>query len=231
MLTSLLDASIPCADGPDEPLSDYSASITVNAKCEVVFRDHKRKILEFISRYEAFLGAIAWFTDTDIISALRDKKIGIVVQKEDFLRPESKVSKVALRRAYSSVPDTLTRYELPGVANSLSVCGSPEVEPFRCVGNHNRNKEAAMPRMHNKFLIGCDYVKFPDRNSSVEPRAVWTGSYNFTFNAQASFENALIIEDSTLALAFAKEWAQIYALSEPLDWASEWVAPQYRIGT
>ncbi len=31
--------------------------------------------------------------------------------------------------------------------------------------------------------------------------------------------------------AYAREWFQVYAISEPLDWESEWCEPQYRIGT
>ena len=31
--------------------------------------------------------------------------------------------------------------------------------------------------------------------------------------------------------AYYQEWGQVFALSEPLDWESEWVEPEYRIGT
>lgn len=31
--------------------------------------------------------------------------------------------------------------------------------------------------------------------------------------------------------AYYKEFQQIYALSEPLDWETEWAAPELRIGT
>jgi phosphatidylserine/phosphatidylglycerophosphate/cardiolipin synthase-like enzyme len=85
--------------------------------------------------------------------------------------------------------------------------------------------------MHNKFLVGCDYLEACSGSFLVVPKQVWTGSYNFSYNARASFENALIISDTEIAMAYAQEWAQIYALSEPLDWQKDWVAPEYRIGT
>ena len=53
------------------------------------------------------------------------------------------------------------------------------------------------------------------------PKVVWTGSFNFTINAGRSL----------VAAAYAHEWSQVAALSEPLDWASEWMAPEYRLGT
>lgn len=60
---------------------------------------------------------------------------------------------------------------------------------------------------------------------------VWTGSYNFTQNAERSWENAVIIRDPVIADAYLREWAQLYSLSEPLDWKSPYVAPEWRIGT
>lgn len=63
------------------------------------------------------------------------------------------------------------------------------------------------------------------------PKKVWTGSFNFTKNAVQSFENAVIISDEMIARAYMREFEQIVALSEELDWASEYVAPEYRIGT
>jgi phosphatidylserine/phosphatidylglycerophosphate/cardiolipin synthase-like enzyme len=67
--------------------------------------------------------------------------------------------------------------------------------------------------------------------NKVCPYAVWTGSYNFTKNAGMSFENALYIEDQPIVDAYMAEYAQIFSLSEPLDWTSEWSVPEYRIGT
>ena len=54
---------------------------------------------------------------------------------------------------------------------------------------------------------------------------------NMSRNAKRSFENALFIEDAKLARIYYQEWGQIMALSEPLDWEHEWVAPEWRIGT
>jgi hypothetical protein len=35
----------------------------------------------------------------------------------------------------------------------------------------------------------------------------------------------------TIATAYANEWSQLLALSEPLNWTPRWSAPEYRIGS
>jgi hypothetical protein len=219
---------------------DYSLG-PVNADVEIVFRNQQKRLIEFIGRYDCILGAVAWFTDLSVVNSLRDKKVSIILQKEDFLRPDS-TKKQDLLKAYSSVPKTLERSELLGIGSSLSYAsGDTDIQPFRCVGNINSAKAPAMPRMHNKFLVGCGYKLNtygvdPDEGfdlvyGEISPQAVWTGSYNFSYPAQKSFENAIIINNSEVAEAYAKEFSQIFAFSEQLDWHTDWVAPEYRIGT
>lgn len=88
--------------------------------------------------------------------------------------------------------------------------------------------------MHNKFLVFArSNPEWPKTDSAppVIPYAVWTGSFNVTANATRSFENAVVIRDETVSAAYLKEFGQILALSEPLDWNSDWISPQWRIGT
>jgi hypothetical protein len=88
--------------------------------------------------------------------------------------------------------------------------------------------------MHNKFWIFCDgetVVQDMYRLRKLQPVAVWTGSFNATKTGGRSFENAVIIRDRRVATAYAHEWAQIFALSEPLDWTTPWCEPEYRIGS
>jgi len=58
-----------------------------------------------------------------------------------------------------------------------------------------------------------------------------TGSLNLTETATTSFENAVLIKNKKICNAYLNEWAQIFALSENLDWTKEWCAPEFRIGT
>ena len=54
------------------PQVDYSLAPT-SADVEVVFRNHRQKLIEFIQKYDCILGAVAWFTDIEIVNALRGK--------------------------------------------------------------------------------------------------------------------------------------------------------------
>jgi len=207
--------------------------IVTEAHVDVIFRNHRARLVKEISRSSVVLGCVAWLTDAVVLHALSAcDHVSIVVQKEDFLRPDlGTVRFSTLRAQYASLPSTLSRYSLPGGASGLSYASDPDIAPIRCVGNHNRDKRPAWPRMHNKFLIFCDQVDGPDHQESVViPRRVWTGSYNISNNAAHSWKNAILIESREVADTFTAEFGQILAFSECLDWTSDWVEPEYRIG-
>jgi hypothetical protein len=104
------------------------------------------------------------------------------------------------------------------------------------MGNYNSTRKAAFPRMHHKFALFGDIVehKADHKSSEFVPHTLWTGSYNWTVNAGHSLENALIVDAKTHPViidAFYNEFIHIFSLSEPLDFESNWVAPEWRIGT
>jgi hypothetical protein len=220
-------------DGQPEVQVDHGVSVV--AKLDVIFRNQRDRLIGEIQKSAVVLGCVAWLTDNAVLQALaKCEHVSIVVQKEDFLRPDlgqRRAWSQNLRQLYGALPSPLTRYSLPGGVASLSYCSDPSIAPVRCVGNHNRDKQAASPRMHNKFLIFCEHGRDECGDPSVIPRRVWTGSYNISANAAASWENAVLIDSAEVADAYAREYAQIMAFSEPLDWTNEWVAPEYRIGS
>jgi hypothetical protein len=207
--------------------------LSLTAPIEVIFRDHRSKLINEIGKYPVILGCVAWLTDYEILGALAGiTHVSIVVQKEDFLRPDSAgMPKSRLRQLYDNLPSPMLRYSLPGGVSGLNYCGDPSIEAVRCVGNHNRERKSAWPRMHNKFLIFCDLKERGDGNEIVTPRRVWTGSYNISQNAAQSWENAVLIDSDEVAEAYAREFCQILIFSEKLDWTSDWVEPEYRIGS
>jgi phosphatidylserine/phosphatidylglycerophosphate/cardiolipin synthase-like enzyme len=219
----------------DRNLSDNGASSTNGVS--VYFRDIENKLLSHIAEADAVFGAVAWLTSDSILDALSKlSDVSIVVQKEDFLRPDIGASnnwKQGLRTKYSKLKCGLTRYSFPNILSSMSVASDPSIDPIRCVGNHNREKKPAFPRMHNKFLVFTKVLQSDDEYGpeKIEPYAVWTGSFNFTKNATKSLENALFITDRVIVEAFFNEYGQIAAMSEPLDWTSDWAEPEWRIGT
>jgi hypothetical protein len=227
---NLNEARIPEQFGEKE-MDDYSDA---GGQTEVYFRDIKQTLIEKIYGAEVVLGCVAWLTDADILNALAKKCTSIVVQKEDFLRPDSgEYRRAYLKDLYGKITGDIMRCEMAGtILTEVSYADANGIGGIRCVGNHNADKKPAHPRMHNKFIVFCKRVDMGDQyQQPIVPYAVWTGSFNFTYNATNSFENAVFIKNKKVARAYYREFAQIMAISEPLDWKSRWVAPEWRIGS
>lgn len=213
-------------------------SIDSEAEFKVYFRGIEQHLLTHIQRADAVFGAVAWLTSYRLLDALAlVDHVSIVVQKEDFLRPDisSKSNfKETLKEKYSNLKCELDRYSFDNILSSVSVSSSPQIDPIRCVGNHNIDKKPAFPRMHNKFLVFANVEEDEGGFSSlykISPYAVWTGSFNLTQNATMSLENALYLTNKKIVRAYFNEFGQIAAMSEPLDWTTSWIEPEWRIGT
>ena len=238
---SLTRLGIP-ADGGTKPQDDHSL-ITRDVKATVIFHRQREQVIRFIEQAAGSMntvcfGAVAWLTDLEILEAMSKLPTVMLVQKEDFLRPDTGNDQPGweqqLRSAYDRLPEFEhgMRYHLPWVAGQLSILGDPGYEPVRCIGqrpNPSRNS----PRMHHKFLVMARYKSRTEEGNQLywRPYAVWTGSYNMTQMGSDSWENSLILENPEIARAYLNEWTQLFAMSEPLDWTSPYVNPQWRIGT
>lgn len=233
---------IPNADGPDEPLAAYDVE-SADAAVTVHMRGLDRALIERIRESEAVFGCVAWLTHPGVLRALSTKQtVALVVQKEDFLRPDIAAAPGfarSLRQAYAMLRSPHWRCDYPSPLCYMSVANDPRLDPVRCFVNHNSIRKATSPRMHHKFFVFATVRNPPpevvDQNlpweDGFDPYAVWTGSFNPTVNGTRSLENAVYIRHRGIAEAYYKEWAQIMAASEPLDWESEWCAPEWRIGT
>lgn len=226
-------------DGAPTPLDDLSIT---SGKVTAYFRDLEANFIRYVHEADAVFGCMAWLTNGGLLRSFVDVPHGvsIIVQKEDFLRPDYGQQegpaadwRFYLHHQYDRIKPISWRGFIPGVFGRLSTSSGTPIDAVRCVGHHNRFRKAATLRMHNKFMVFC---RFKPRDEDYgedyfEPYAVWTGSFNFSENAARSFENAVVIEDAVIAEAYLEEYSQIAAFSEPLNWASEWCAPQYCLGT
>lgn len=253
-------ADTPSGDSYRIYQQNYSMSAKQVRNVQVVFHNHKDDLIELIGRYQIVLGCVAWLTDYDVLDALAQKLlVQIVVQKEDSLKPDSTQSsktksrkkydefKIKLREKYDALPSPSSWFTFGGNFPQLSPISDLEnhrIDAVRCMGNHNRDKEISLPRMHHKFLIftngsktllpigsppGDPETYYEERLKVTisEDACVWTGSYNITHNATKSLENAVVLHCPKIAEAFYGEWAQIALLSEPLDWNNDWCTPQW----
>ena len=255
------------------PLSDYSC-ISQACKVEVVFRNHKERLLRLLQNYSRVFGCIAWLTDFEILDSLRDKQVSIVVQKEDLLRPDFTAEQQAdidseldayyshegiidvmanarctdwewnqkLKTKYiainSSHANNETHYVMPAPLCKMTVSDTQGFWGIRCMGNNNSAKNRTVPLMHNKFLVltnykgvGHDWDNEDESNSRflTEDSCVWTGSCNLSINSTRSLENAVILHDNNIVCSYLNEYAQIMALSEPIDWESMFCTPENQI--
>lgn len=240
-----LHAAVLPTDWPHTatPLRDYGAEVRHGSTVSRVhFHYLAGHLIWYIRQADLVVGCVAWLTHESLLAALSQLSYGtaLVVQKEDFLRPDAPSPtgtfraspwKTRLHDAYGALHHPLGRTCYPEPLGSCSICGDPGIDPVRCMGNHNRDKEPAFPRMHHKFLVFCRVHAQRHFYEDVQPYAVWTGSFNLTQNAERSLENALYLTDPALVQAYYQEWAQIEALSEPLNWEYPWCAPEWRIGT
>jgi phosphatidylserine/phosphatidylglycerophosphate/cardiolipin synthase-like enzyme len=235
---NLNDFQLVNVEGDNTSLKDNSAK-TKDGKIEVFFRQIKDNLIKEIKESDIIVGCVAWLTDPDILEAMSKLKgVSIVVQKEDFLRPDldSKrkgINRKKLRKRYDNLKANLERSEFDNILPKISYCSNPLMESVRCVG-HQRN--FCTPLMHNKFIIFCKSKKIKEPGEDfftrkIIPYAVWTGSFNFSLNSSTSLENAIVIKDPIIAKAYYKEFGQIYAISEPLDWTAEYIEPTERIGS
>jgi hypothetical protein len=213
------------------------------AGVSVFFRALTARICTQIQQADLVVGCVAWLTHPTILQTLTRVPHGValVVQKEDFLRPDigtparnPRQWKQELRRAYEALPWGPLRYDYPSPLSDCCYLNDASVQPVRCMGNHNSEQSPASPRMHNKFLVFCrvrPWGSDQDDGDQIVPYAVWTGSFNFTRNAVLSLENAVLITIPAIVQAYFQEWAQIEAFSEPLDWSYPWTCPEWRLGS
>ena len=208
------------------------------------FKDIRNKLISKIKKYNKgiIFGCVAWLTDFYILDELaRVKDVQIIVQKEDFLRPDLGVDDEAkfneeLQKKYTKINFSLTKSDMKYGIDKLSYCWEPKIEAIRCLGNYNFENKSAFPRCHHKFLVFCELEK--NINGTVKnylPKAVWTGSFNFTKNSGSSLENAIYIEsdnnNNNIIESYLKEHHFAFGLSEKLDWSSKWIEPQFKIGS
>jgi hypothetical protein len=207
---------------------DYSLPPKM-ANIELVLRDHEAILVELIQNYKAAIGCVYCLTSLPVLGALASlDAAALLVQKDDRLR--------SLRRAREhQAYRTLKPFALDEISSRFA---HGEEVSVRCVGVATQGSVRA--NMHHKFLVLGSFATVPTTvvnsytgEQHVEqrrwfcPEAAWLGSFNFTWNASRSLESAMIVRDQEIARRLRDEFCAILEISEPLDWDSQHIKPEF----
>ena len=233
-----------------EKLRNYSTSSKVESVVSVHFEDIADVFCDLAHNHEVAVGAVAWLTNQNILKAFASlRRIAIIVQKEDFMRHDAGDGNLAYRKKkLYPLYDALKPFDFGDLVETYP--GQQELNPhfnsavqnwlfdasgdfqhygeaIKCIGYINDGKRAS-PRMHHKFVVFGSLSE----GLVIRPNCVVTGSFNLTENAELSRENILVIKDQKICSSFVSEWAQLWAMSESLNWIDPMpVVPELYMGT
>lgn len=203
----------------------------IDANVCVITSDIESKLCFGIEQSHAVVGCFAWLTSTPVLDALAGlQAVSIVVQKESFLQEKTKWSRY-LRRKYLDLPGPLDAGDRAWAFTGLQELShvAPKIEPVRVFGTAS---DGLRPIMHHKFMV------FFRLNSDgvYEPYTVWTGSFNPSKNATKSLENVVCLRNrepkqkDRVETPFLNTWIHTLSLSEPLNFSSDELSPEWQIG-
>lgn len=203
-------------------------------KIEVYFKDIEKIIIEKINKYDIIIGCVAWLTNENILKELgKKKKVLIIVQNEDFLRPDISYDgnetnwKKKIMKLYNKISEINNGYNNINLGSEIYVNLKAGLENgIRKCGYINTDKSPAFPRMHNKFIVCGTYnedsIEAGDVGIGDNFMEVITGSFNFTENSNNSFENIVCIKKTEIVEAYVKQFGEIACMSMELDWSKDW---------
>jgi hypothetical protein len=204
-----------------------------NKDIEVYFKNIENIICEKIKKHKYIVGCVAWLTNKKILTELskKDKEVLIIVQDEDFLRPDTYFDgnkerfKKTILTYYNKIKGHDKDISLGDIGISMHRaigCG------IRRCGFINKDKLPAFPRMHNKFIVlGNDETEVRDDDGNLmfldrKFTEVITGSFNYTENSTNSLENIICVKDEKIVHSYYAQFGEIAIISVDLDWTGDW---------
>src|SRR5216684_2510451 len=134
---------------------------SADGRMSVYFDGLEHRLCELIDEATCVFGCVAWLTSEAVLAALSKKNVvSIVVQKEDFLRPDFRPGRGwerRLRFLYQGLRCNLMRLDFSNRVGSLSVASDLTLDSVRCAGIYNHRRTTTAPRMHHKFLVFADF--------------------------------------------------------------------------
>ena len=202
--------------------TDFSC-IGDNKDIEVYFKNIENIICEKIKKHKYIVGCVAWLTNKKILTELskKDKDVLIIVQDEDFLRPDTYFdgNKEKFKKTILTYYNRIKGHDKCILLNDLGISYMSHIDcGIRRCGFINKDKLPAFPRMHNKFIVlGND-----DEHGYPEYTEVITGSFNYTENSTNSLENIICVKDKKIVHSYYAHFGEIALISVELDWEGDW---------
>ena len=180
---------------------------------DVRTQDIKKAVVEQIENYEVHIGCAYVLTDPDILYAMGQREVSMIVQKSGRLS-------LKLQDTYSRLGCTFSRQS---ISNRLAHCthrnpkytdiGIPD--GVRWYGNiDQRRLSGVIPVGHHKLLISGTPTK---NKSKINFKEASLGSYNFSINAASSFESWVTIKNPAVIASMVEMWVDLYSVSERLN--------------
>ena len=189
-------------------------------RCTALFDNLVNTLVSVIETYAqqgVVVGCIAWLSEPRVIAALQKhcRVLLLVVNDEDYEQ---------WGRGSRNGPSLQDRYQmLPGPTGPLSELFGHMTTPLASLNTERYNAVRVAGGtdvlMHSKYLIflgdGDGDIECMDDTIGT-PQAVWTGSMNPTKRSSRNQENAMFIEDATIATAYFNDFANTFLISKPL---------------
>jgi hypothetical protein len=179
------------------------------ADVRIYYTSLKQRILYHIEQWPVVVGCVAWLSERDILAALGNKRahgVSLVVNRESYLERDKKHTGSKSHSGFNSTAwkkEMIKRYDtLKPLWPAVDKCA------VRVLGVKMGRSKMPAAKMHHKFLVFCD--------ANMTPQAVWTGSFNLTFTASKSLENAVYIADPRVAGVYFEEYMSVYKASDTL---------------
>lgn len=167
-----------------------------SGKVKVYFDKLDDHFISHLSKAKFAVGCVAWVSSGKIMRAMKElKAFSLIVNKERHLTE-------------SCEPTSHQTYLKTLLIGPVLKIGAKSYPSAVCCGEFNKtdNPQEPLARMHHKFVVLL--------NSRKIPIGVWTGSFNLTSNAQTSLENAVYINDPSIAKAYFQEWERVFKISQ-----------------
>lgn len=203
---------------------------------EVVFDEIPQRFCREVDRWDAVFVAAAWVGDPTILKVLASRPTAAVIVTKDqlvqfgsYADPRTPAPRKRVLEQLRLLRDHRVRVEgLPAFDDSeLLLVGRDGkqvdwVAGVRCFG------AAGGVDIHHKFAVFAE-VEQTGAGPCYLPRQVWTGSFNFTVGSGGRCENAVLLEDPTIADAYLTEWCRVLVMSEPVPWENRKFTPEWSL--